>query len=186
MSTNVMCASLDTFAKTLEPTARVEIKDDSALMIFLNVFAHLFNATFMTGFATTICRTIYIPRGWLGADLRKLMVHECRHITQCRWCGFGLHPWVGFIPYLFLYALFPFFIGVAYFRYRFELDADAAAWRWALGSEVSTPEDIRSRALTFANTVGSGAYLFPWPKSLVLSGFLKKAEEVISEFTDSV
>lgn len=170
-------------ARSFEPSARVFIKDNNFLMVLINFVVGRFNKAFMTNFATTICRTIYIPRSWLGKDLNRLLCHECRHITQCRWCGFGLHPWIGFIPYAFIYGLLFFPIMLAYFRYRFELDADVAAWKYSLDKEDATTDGIIKRAERFGGIVGSWDYLQPWPSFWVRWGFKRKAEETIDRHT---
>jgi hypothetical protein len=175
-------ADLDRFAKNLDSSAKVLIKDDSPLMKFLNFFVRLFNKTFMTTYATTICNRVYIPRSWLGRDLRRLLVHEVGgHVRQCRACGLGIHPWVGFPLYTLLYAILFFPVGLAYFRYRFELGADAKAWAWSLRNG-ETVTDIKKRAESFAQTVASWDYLKPWPATLVWNGFMDKVQDVIIEY----
>ena len=141
---------LNRFARTLDPSAVVLIKDDSPFMKFLNVFVGVFNKTFMTTYATTICNRVYIPRSWLGRDLRRLLVHEVGgHVRQCRACGLGIHPWVGFPIYMLLYAIVFFPLGLAWPRYRFELGADAKAWEWSLDHGESY-DSVRERAKSFA------------------------------------
>jgi hypothetical protein len=172
-------ADLDRFAKTLDPSAVVLIKDDSPFMKFLAIFVTLFNKGFMTLFATTICNRVYIPRSWLGRDLRRLLVHEVGgHVRQCRACGLGIHPWVGFPLYMLLYMLVFFPIGLAWPRYRFELGADAKAWAWSMQNGEAI-DDVRARAKSFAQTVGSWDYLKPWPATWVYNGFMARVEEVI-------
>jgi hypothetical protein len=170
---------LNCFARTLDPSARVLIKDDSPLMKALNVFVRVFNKTFMTTYATTICNRVYIPRSWLGRDLRRLLVHEVGgHVRQCRACGLGIHPWVGFPIYMLLYAIVFFPLGLAWPRYRFELGADARAWEWSLDHGESY-DSVRERAKSFAQTVGSWDYLRPWPSTWVYNGFMKRVEKEI-------
>lgn len=172
---------LNAFARTLDPSAVVLIKDDSPFMKFLNFFVRTFNKTFMTTYATTICNRVYIPRSWLGRDLRRLLVHEVGgHVRQCRACGLGIHPWVGFPIYMLLYMLVFFPLGLAWPRYRFELGADAKAWRWSLDNGES-PDSVRERAKAFARTVGSWDYLRPWPSTWVYNGFMKRVEKEISK-----
>lgn len=174
---------LNTFARTFDPSAKVLIKDDSPFMKFLSVLVWVFNREFMTRFATTIGNRVYIPRSWLGRDLRRLLVHEVGgHVRQCRACGLGIHPWVGFPIYMLLYMLVFFPLGLAWPRYRFELGADAVAWRWSLDNGES-PDSVRERAKAFARTVGGWDYLRPWPSSWVMSGFMKRVELEISKPT---
>ena len=104
------------------------------------------------------------------------------HVRQCRACGLGTHPWVGFPIYmlLYLFAFFPIFL--AWPRYRFELGADAKAWRWSLDNGES-PANVRDRSESFGKTVGSWNYLKPWPSGWVSAGFKRKVEQVIGSKT---
>lgn len=170
------------FAKTLDSSARVILKEESWLMKTIAVLVWLFNREFMTRYATTICNRIYIPKSWFGRDLRRLMVHEVGgHVRQCRWCGLGIHPWVGFPIYMVLYLLILFPVLLAYCRYRFELGADAKAWQWSLMNGESAA-DVRARAENFAETVASWDYLKPWPRKWVINGFKKRFEKVLAGF----
>lgn len=174
--------ALNLFAQTLDPSAKVFIKDDSPLMRFFAVFVRIFNASFMTRFATTICNRVYILRVQLGSDLRPLLVHEVGgHVRQCRRCGLGIHPWVGFLLYTILYALVLFPIKGAFFRYYFERGADAVRWAWCLRNGTA-PQEVRARAQSFATTVASWDYLKPWPEQWVLNGFRTKVEQIITAY----
>jgi hypothetical protein len=180
MDHNVELAALNDFAHKLDPSAKVLIKDDSLLMRFLNFFARVFNKRFMGGYATTICNRVYIPRSWLGRDLQRLLVHEVEgHVRQCRWCGLGIHPWVGFPVYMLLYLLVFFPIGLSYFRYRFELGAEEKTWLWALANRQPVAE-IRARSDNFALTVSSWDYFKPWPRAWVAKGFKRKLDKVLA------
>jgi hypothetical protein len=172
---------LQVFARTLDPSAQIIVKEESWLMKVIAVLVWLFNRDFMTQYATTICNRIYIPRDLFGRDLRSLVVHEVSgHVKQCRWCGLGIHPLVGFPIYAVLYLLLPIPLFLAYLRYRFELAADAKAWKWAL--ENGEPvERVRDDSEDFAKTVASWDYLKPWPKSWVIKGFAKRFEKVLAE-----
>lgn len=174
---------LNAFSKTLDPSAKVLVKDTSPLMKLLNVFVGLFNKTFMTTYATTICNRIYVPQSWFdqGRDMRRLAVHEVSgHVHQCRMCGLGIHPWVGFPVYALLYGILFFPLGLAVFRYLFERGADAKAWRWSL-DQGQPVEEVRARSESFAETVASWDYLKPWPHDRVVSGFKEKFEQVLRE-----
>lgn len=165
-------------AKSFDSSARVYIKDDSSLMIFLAFFAKIFCKEFMTRFATTFCNRIYIPRSILFGDLKRLIAHEVLgHVKQCRACGLGLHPLVGFTFYILLYAILFFPIKLAYFRYIFERNAEYAALAWAIKDGSCSTIEAKIRFATFAKTVAGSNYLYPWPKKWVLDGFAKKAEK---------
>lgn len=172
-------AGLGEFARTLDPSAVILVKDSSPLMRALAIVVALFNKTFMATYATTICNRVYVPRAWLGRDLRRLLVHEVRgHVRQCRACGLGIHPWVGFPIYAVLYLLVFFPVLLAWPRYRLELAADAAAWEWSLNAG-DAPADVRARADSFAETVAGWGYLSPWFRPLVLRGFRLRADRVV-------
>ena len=176
---------LNKFARTLDPSAKILVKDDSPFMKFLNFFVRLFNKNFMTVYTTTICNRVYIPRSRLGWDLRRLLVHEVGgHVRQCRACGLGIHPWVGFPLYMVLYLFVFFPLRLAYCRYRFELGADAVAWAWSLRNG-DTADDVRSRAKNFAQMVGSWDYFKPWSQTKVYDGFMVRVEQVIKEYEAS-
>lgn len=176
---------MNEFAKTLDSSAKVLVKDESPLMRFLNFFARFFNKTFMTTYATTICNRVYIPKAWLGRELRRLLVHEVEgHVRQCRACGLGIHPWAGFPLYTLLYSILFFPLGLAYFRYRFELGADAKAWAWSLRNG-DTPDQVRDRAKSFAQTVASWDYFKPWFATLIFNGFMDRVEKVIKDYEAS-
>lgn len=167
------------FVKTLDSSARIFVKDDSVLMKILG-FLMFWNPAFMTGFATTVANRVYIPRGWFGRDIRKILVHEVSgHVKQCRMCGLGLHPLVGLPLYTLLYLVLPFPIMGAYFRYRFELGAEVKAWKWMLKNGFFV-DDVRKDMEYFSEKVAGSAYGFPWPKPLVLRGFRTALEKVLA------
>lgn len=172
---------LRVFAKTLDASAKIIVKDESWFMKTLAVLMWLFNREFMIRYATTICNRVYIPRDWIGRDLRRLLVHEVSgHVRQCRWCGLGIHPWVGFPIYMVLYLLVFFPLLLAYFRYRFELGADATAWAWSL-KNGETAEQVKVRSERFAETVSSWDYFKPWPRAWVKKGFQKRFAKVLAD-----
>jgi hypothetical protein len=170
---------LNAFAWSIDGTARVLIKDDSRFMRFLAVLVRVFNPNFMA-YATTIGNRIYVPRSLLPTDLRRLLVHEIEHVQQCRALGFWLHPWLGFPIYMLLYLILPFPIGLAFWRYWYEREAEARAWRWGLDCGES-PDSVRDRCDLFSRKVGSWDYFRPWPRAWVVRGFRRRAEEEIAE-----
>lgn len=177
---NVELELLNWTAQKFDSSAKVLIKDDSPLMRFLNFFIRAFNKRFMEGYATTVCNRVYIPRSWIGRDLQELLVHEVDgHVRQCRCCGLGTHPWVGFPVYMLLYLLAFFPIGLSYFRYRFERNADARVWHWALVRGQSAAK-VRGRSEHFALTVSSWDYFKPWPRAWVVKGFKRKFDKILA------
>lgn len=185
MNNEEKLARLDKFAKSLDSSAKVILKDDSWLM---KVIAWLFsnsNPEFMSRFATTIVRTVYIPEHWLteNKELRPLMCHEVLgHIKQMKLCGLGIHPWLGFPLYTLIYGLLPFIVGIAYFRYRLELACDVHAWKYGLVKEIYTNEYVMIRSESFMETVCSWNYLKSWFTKLAVRRGLRRAEEVVAEY----
>lgn len=142
-------------------------------------FALLFAPWIPRGrFALTMGPCIGIPGEWSVDRARRALPHEGAHVRQHRWCGLGIHPWLG-LPLMFmLYGLLFFPIGLAYFRYRLELGAEVSAWKTHLREGTLTETDVAERAHEFSATVASWAYLRPWPRGLVRRGFLRAASRV--------
>lgn len=150
-------------------------------LLFIITFGQLNRDDFLNRFATTIGSYICIPARWSPESADGVLAHECRHVTQFRWFGFGLHPLLG-VPFMaFAYLLLPLPLGLAWMRYRLELDADVVAWKHL---KVVFPETARelilSRAQRFATTVSSSAYGWAWPRSRALKGFEKAAEKILA------
>ena len=115
-----------------------------------------------------------------AAHVEALLVHEARHTRQARWCGLGLHPWLGLPLFGLLYLALPLPAGLAVARVFFEIDADRAAWRHALASGAS-PDQVRARAAEFAGRVCSGHYGWPLPPRIGRAWFARTAERVIAQ-----
>lgn len=147
--------------------------------LFIVTFSKIKRERFLVDFATTIGPVMAFPVTWTTQQVMFVCIHESRHIKQFRYFGLGIHPWVGVLPMALVYLLFPIPVGLAYFRYRLELDADQFAWKYYLKKGAYTNEDVRSRASSFAVTVSSSSYGWSWPKSLAIKGFIKKANQVI-------
>lgn len=107
------------------------------------------------------------------------LVHEARHTRQARWCGLGLHPWLGMPVFAVLYLALPLPIGLGIARFLFELDADRAAWRHTL-AVGAPPDQVRERAREFASRVCSGHYGWPVPRRLGVALFARAAEREIT------
>ncbi len=171
-------ASLQTYARTFDRSA------------VLMSHGHWFwRAVLFVGFwipkdrfAQTLGPLVGIPDDWTVEQVKGLLPHECGgHIRQFRWFGLGIHPWVGLPGMALVYGLLFFPIGLAYFRYRLELHADAVKWRTLLKERKASPSDIMGRAQRFAATVAGWTYLKPWPAALVKRGFVRKAKRIIEE-----
>jgi hypothetical protein len=136
--------------------------------------------TFLRDYATAIGPLQGYPRGWSVERVERTLVHEARHTRQARWCGLGLHPWLGLPLFGLLYLALPLPSGAAVLRFLFELDADRAAWRHALASGVA-PDAIRSRAVEFGGRVCSGHYGWPIPRWIGVALLARSAERAIRQ-----
>lgn len=147
--------------------------------------------TFLERYATTLGPVQGYPRRFARLS-RRLLVHECRHTRQCANLAWfvpvlGWVPWrrwravVGLLPMALVYGLLPFPILLCYGRYRLELDADRAAYRWMLrnGYRVAA---VRGRSRHFAARVSSGAYLWCWPAPLVRRGFARAVDAELAAY----
>jgi hypothetical protein len=164
-------AELEASAKTLDSSARLALKK-SRLWGVTSALEH---------FATTIGRTVYIPADWSADQVRSVLPHEVLgHVKQFRYAGLGIHPTAG-IPamgLIYLWGLiFP--LWIAWGRYRCELHADAASWAYHLRKRLWSPQDVLTRAESFAMTVSGRAYAWAWPRRWALWGFLRRARKVI-------
>jgi hypothetical protein len=138
---------------------------------------------FMEDYATTFVDIVAVPPSWTIGQLERVLPHEHRHVEQAKMCGLGLHAWVGIWVYAILYCLVFFPIGIAYFRYRFECDAERDKYRYLLANGGSE-SDLRRRADRFSETLSSGAYFWCWPKKWVSKRLHKYVDEVLKESRD--
>lgn len=171
-------------ARKIDSSVRLTTKDGwiwkaIAWILFIVTFGKFKRERFLENFATTLGPVQAYPRSW-PALREGTLVHESRHTHQARWFGLGIHPWVGLPLMGLFYLLLPLPLGLAYFRYRLELDADRAKWKfWLAGGR--TPDEVRARAKKFAETITGVAYAWSWPRKWAVRGFLKAAEKVIEE-----
>jgi hypothetical protein len=177
-------ARLEMLARRIEPSVRLRPKE-GVLWRALGVLAAIATGgaisvqIFLCEYATAIGPLQGYPRAWSAERVESMLVHEARHTRQARWCGFGIHPWLGLPVFALLYLAVPLPAGFAVARFWFELDADRAAWRHAL-ERGSSPDWVRTRASAFAGRVCSGHYGWPVPRRLGTSWFVRAAERVIA------
>ena len=182
-------ARLEAIARAIEPTVRLTSKDGRFWRILgrlasLVTLGGISVEVFLRDYATAIGPLQGYPRGWSVERVERTLVHEARHTRQARWCGFGIHPWLGLPLMGVLYFAAPLPAGFALARFLFELDADRASWRHALASGAS-PDWVRARASEFAGRVCSGHYGWPLPRALGVAWFGRSAERVIARHAAS-
>lgn len=177
-------ARLEAIARAIEPSVRLVPKDGAfwravGILAAGATFGGIDRRTFLEDYATAIGPLQGYPRHWSVARVESLLVHEARHTRQARWCGLGIHPWLGLPLFGALYLAVPLPAGGALLRFWFELDADRAAWRHAL-AQGARPEQVRTRAVEFASRVCSGHYGWPIPRHLGAAWFARAAERTIA------
>jgi hypothetical protein len=166
-------------AQSIDKSAKVTTKDHwfwRMLGSILAFFHLMTKQQFLENYATTLGPIQAYPASWDLETVRQVCVHESEHTRQCRLCGFGLSPYLGLPIMGLLYGLFFFPVGLAWFRYRFELGASRKEWQWMLRHGIRE-EVVRNRAMWFAATVSSSAYGWPWPRTWTLRGFDKAFQE---------
>lgn len=172
-------------AKSIDRASVVTVKEGwfwetLAALAPIFTFGGMSRRRFLEEFATTIGPVQAYPRSWSVERVMAVIPHEARHTRQARWFGLMISPWLG-LPLMAIAYYFVFFpVGLAWARYRLELDADAFGWRYRLrhGARV---DDVCARARNFAGIVGSGAYGYPWPALLVRRGFERKLRQVLAD-----
>ena len=139
----------------------------AAILAFLQIMTR---RRFLEDFATTLGPIQSYPEGWPLEVVQTLIAHETQHTRQCRYFGLGISPWLG-LPFMAIaYLLLPLPIGLAWVRYRLELNADQYRWRWMF--DHGYPEEaVYYRAEAFAETVSSSAYGWAVPRAWALWGF---------------
>jgi hypothetical protein len=177
-------ARLETIARAIEPSVRLVPKEGrfwraAGTFASIATLGGISREVFLRDYATAIGPLQGYPRGWSVERVERTLVHEARHTRQARWCGLGVHPWLGLPLMGLLYFAFPLPAGFAVARFLFELDADRAAWRHALASGAP-PDWVRARAAEFAARVCSGHYGWPLPRALGVAWFARSAERTIA------
>ena len=177
-------ARLEAIARGIEPSVRLQVKEGPlwrglGALAAIATGGGISRETFLRDYATALGPLQGYPRGWSAERVAATLVHEARHTRQARWCGLGLHPWLGMPLFALLYLALPLPAGIALPRFLFELDADRAAWRHALANGA-TPDEIRARAAAFAGRVCSGHYGWPLPRRLGSGWFARAAERAIA------
>lgn len=186
---------LQTLARVIDPSVTLTTKDSWfwALLAWLRLligFGSASRADFLTRFATTLGPVQAYPKEWDYEKVRQTLIHESRHTRQSRVFGWfvpvlgwipPLAPWVGLLLMAPVYGLLPVPVLGAWCRYRLELDAERFRWRWYLKATPPWPaEYVRLRAVSFADTISSGQYLWTVPRCWARWGFRRCAERDIA------
>ena len=161
-------ARLEALARAIEPSVRVQTKDGAhwralAWLATIATLGGISRRTFLEDYATTLGPLHGYPAGWSVERVEATLVHEARHTRQARWCGLGLHPWLGMPVFAALYLALPLPVGLGFARLLLETD-DAE----------------RARAAEFAGRVCSGHYGWPVPRRLGVALFRRAAERTIA------
>jgi len=115
-------------------------------------------------FGFCVANHFFFPDTWSTQRIKVAKVHEMRHaIQQCQ-LGFGIHPWVGMLPFMLLYFLVFLPLGLAFFRMFFEYQSD----RDEVTYLVETGRITNTGVLKYyidesAKTVSGYHYFFPCP-----------------------
>lgn len=194
-------AHYQAIATSIDPAAIVMTKDHpfwaaswwALVIVTLGVFAlAMSKQRYLEQFATTLGPAEAFPRRWSSLD-PGVIAHESAHVKQFVFCGWFVpilgwflgRRWraiAGFLPMLLVYGLLPFPIGLAYGRFRLELEADKAEWRYLLHSGATTLV-VRDRAEARARSLSSGDYAWSWPRAWALRAYDKAASAVITQCT---
>lgn len=167
--------------RQIEPAVRLTTKDGwfwraLACIVHVVTFGGTTRTAFLESYGTTIGPLVASPRSWARLS-EGYLVHEATHARDMRLAGFGIHPWVGLLFYGLVYLLMFLPIGLAWARYRLELRADTAAWRYELRRGLKGPKEVRERALRRGQSLKGGAYGYAWPWAVW--GYQRRAEKVI-------
>lgn len=192
-------AAYQRLAEGIEPVAVVGSKD-SCLWTALWVAGVVLTAgalalgvslrRFLEEFATTFVTRQGYPTAWPTLS-RRIVAHESRHTTQATWFGWLVLPlawvsrrvraWLGAPFFAAVYFLLPLPIGLAYGRFRLELDAEVAAWRRGLREGWLSEREVRELATMQAELLSSGAYLWAWPRVWTVPAYAAAAAAVLRE-----
>lgn len=146
------------------PTFTVVMKGDSRLMRAIDVFMKAVTLwrmkAFLTDFITTVGYTVYVPAAiWGDPDPFYMLCalrHERVHMRQRRKYGMAL--------FTFLYLFCPLFVGLAYFRMKFEREAYTeslmAAAELGQSPDVVLGDSWKNMIVT---SFTGPSYLFMWP-----------------------
>lgn len=159
-------------SKKNKKKTRIVVKSESKLMKFIGFLVYPFNKTFMTGYVTTIGRTIYTPNK--NGKVNKLtLAHEEKHIEQ-------------YNKYGILYMLAYLFLLPTVFTMRSHYEKQAYAVDMGMYYKDNYRKaNFKSKWKKYRNRVKlqftSGAYLWMNPFKKSMDKWLDKVEADIKK-----
>lgn len=161
-------------AEGIDPAIRLRGKQSSRLMRTYSRIPGM-GREFLEETATAVGPFVFLPENW--GDVEKEIFHEGRHVRQMRrYFGFGLSPWIGFLPFAVASVLLlPAGLTV---RFWLELDAEAFALRrkFETGSKASW---VVAELVEFAGRLAGPGYVWAWPKRWAERIARRKATKLI-------
>jgi len=170
-------------ASSEDGAARVVVKegwiwDLLGYLLHAVTLGKMSHRTFMDSYATTLGPVQAYPRG-LPQLSDSTIVHESRHVKQSRWFSLWIAPWIGLPLFAATYLLLPLPVGLAWCRYRLELDADRAGFRHAVRHDPAcTQMGLMVQARLRADQVSGPAYGWAWPRNWARRSYEKMAIDV--------
>jgi len=144
------------------PKFKVVAKSNSKLMkaidIFLKVITFGQMKSFMTRFITTVGYTVYVTDSWSERPQVGRVItlrHERVHMRQRKKYGAFL--------FTFLYLFFPFPVGLAYFRMKFEKEGYEESMRALFEEHGAAVLKIPSNKQRFVDHFTTAQYFWMWP-----------------------
>jgi len=149
---------------------------------------------FLDRFAFTLGPNQYFP-GSMNYLAERTIVHECRHSWQYSLFGWAVpiagwffgkrvRAWCGVPFFLFFYFILFLPLGLAYFRWILEADADYSECSWMIQNKY-TKEEVMDEARGFGHLVCGSDYGWAWPSWLGgTRKFIKNAEKIIELYGD--
>lgn len=185
---------------------RLEVKQDSKLMKFLNFFVRIFNKRFMDGYITTFYPKVYFPADRLDytRGVWKILTHEAVHLLRAKkqtpvLHGFlyGLPQWLALLALLSLVAIWAsnwwllcllFLLCAAplpaYFRYKEEM----VAYRMSMFNNYVLHGSILDYQIDhIAGQFFKSNYYWMWAfKKAIYKRLQKEREDIMSGKYDTV
>jgi len=167
-------------AHDIEPSVILTTKDAFfwkvlAVLVTIVTMGGIGYRQFLEEYATTIGPIQAYPTTWMYLS-EAILIHEAVHTRQVKRLGFG-NAWLGLPLFALLYLFLPLPLGFAWFRWRYEIEADEAVYAW-MCRRGYLPKQIESRARDFGERVCGGNYGWSW---IIRGeeGFVKAAKKAV-------